>query len=219
MCGRFASFTPPALMRDMFRAANPLVNLAPRYNIAPTQDILALRLDPAGGGRWLGLLRWGLIPFWSKDPAPGTGLINARAETLAEKPSFRDAFRRRRCLIPADAFYEWKQGGKPKQPYAIRRRDGGVMAFAGLWDRWQPAAGRPVESCAIVTTRANGVLAPLHDRMPVIIDPDDFALWLGEDDAGRLGGLLAPAGETVLEAYPVGPAVNSPRNEGSALLA
>lgn len=221
MCGRFASFSPPAEMLDMFRSVNPLVTTAPRYNISPTQEVLAVRLDGAGGGRRLGPLRWGLIPGWAKDPAIPAGMINARAETLAEKPSFREAFRRRRCLIPADVFYEWKAGSKPKQPWAIRRRDGGVMAFAGLWERWQRPGGPVIESCAIVTTRANAVLAPLHDRMPVIIEAGDFALWLGEETAPAdgLARLLQPLADSVLEAYPVNPAVNSPRNDGPGLLA
>ncbi len=220
MCGRYASNTPPELMRQAFHTQNALPNLPPRYNIAPTQDIAAVRSNPDGQLRSLDLLRWGLIPSWAKDPAIGARLINARAESVADKPAFRDAFRRRRCLIPADAFYEWKAGSRPRQPYAIRRRDGGMMAFAGLWENWKSPAGIWQRSCTIVTTRANALVAPLHDRMPVILDAVDHTLWLGEEAASpdRLQALLEPCPPDLLEAFPVGPAVNDVKNDHSGLL-
>jgi putative SOS response-associated peptidase YedK len=149
-----------------------------RYNIAPSQPIAAVRAVPAGSGRELALLRWGLIPSWSKDPAIGNQLINARAETAHEKSSFRNAFRRHRCLIPTSGFYEWLRWERGKQPYFVRMRDSHPFAFAGLWDRWESPDEGAIETCTILTTAANAVLAPIHDRMPVILPPWEYSRWL-----------------------------------------
>ena len=215
MCGRYASKTPPELMRQAFGTSNALPNLPARYNIAPTQDVAVVRFDPEHRRRSLDLLRWGLIPHWT--PAPGRPLINLRAETLEQK--FGDAFRRRRCLIPADAFYEWKGGPRPRQPFAIRRRDGGLMAFAGLWENWKSPEGIWQRSCAIVTTRANPLVAALHDRMPVLVAAVDYAQWLGEEEVAvsRLRALLDPGPAAPLEVFPVGMAVNDVRNDSPDL--
>jgi putative SOS response-associated peptidase YedK len=192
-----------------------------RYNIAPTQDVLVVRADPSDDHRTVAMLRWGLLPSWSKGTSgSGPPMINARAETLAEKPTFRSALRSRRCLVPADGFYEWQQaagGGKgKKQPYYIRRPDGGPFAFAGLWEKWtDPAAPLTIESCTIVTTEANAALRELHDRMPVILAPADYALWLdpGVSEPGQLQHLLAPCGVEELVAEPVTTHVNRVAND------
>lgn len=221
MCGRFALKTPPEALREIFATTNPVPNFPARYNFAPTQDILAVRRNPETGERSLDVLRWGLIPHWAADPRVGTRLINARAEGIEDKPAFRDAFRRRRCLIPADAFYEWRRGTKPKQPYAIRRADHAPFAMAGLWENWRSPEGAWIRTATIITTAASDLVAPLHDRMPVILRPADHARWLGEAPAepAVLKAMLAPlpaAGGMV--AYPVGLAVNDVRNDGAALL-
>jgi putative SOS response-associated peptidase YedK len=196
---------------DFFALTNSL-DLKPRYNIAPSQEVPAVR--QSGGGRELALLRWGLIPHWAKDEKIGYRMINARAETVAEKPSFRTAFRRRRCLIPATGFFEWKpvQGGK--QPYNIRIGDGKLFAFAGLWERWEGQGGRIVESCTIVTD-ANEVLRPIHDRMPVILDPADYGAWLDPElhDPERLKPLLRPCPPEWIKYYLVGHRVGNPVND------
>ncbi len=220
MCGRYASDIPPDLMRRIFRSGNPLSNIPARYNVAPTQEAPVIRRNPETGERSLDLLHWGLIPHWAKDPAVGAKLINARAESLSERPAFRDAFRRRRCLVPATAFYEWRRGTKPKQPFAVHRRDGAPLAFAGLWENWKMPEGQWLRSFTIVTVPANELLALLHDRMPAILDQADHALWLGDQasEAERLLALLRPYPAELLETYPVKPAVNSVRNEGASLL-
>jgi putative SOS response-associated peptidase YedK len=193
----------------------------PRYNIAPTQEVVVVRADPAGGARTAALIRWGLLPSWSKGVAgSGPPMINARSETLAEKPAFRAAFRSRRCLIPADGFYEWQKsasGAKgKKQPYYIHRPDGKLFAFAGLWETWKdPNASLAIESCTIVTTESNSRLRDLHDRMPVVLAPADYALWLDSrvTEPGRLQHLLAPAGDDELVAEPVTTHVNRVAND------
>jgi putative SOS response-associated peptidase YedK len=224
MCGRFTLRTPATVLIEHFdldvRAGRQLELFPPRYNIAPTQEIAVLRADPAENRRAASLMRWGLIPAWSKDVAPGPPLINARAETLAEKPAFRAAFRARRCLIPADGFYEWQPptaGGRgKKQPYYVHRPDGRPFAFAGLWERWKlPAGGTPIESCTIVTTAANATLRELHDRMPVVLAPCDYGLWLDPrvDEPAALAHLLAPCGDDELVAEPVTTHVNRVAND------
>jgi putative SOS response-associated peptidase YedK len=215
-----------------------------RFNIAPTQDILVVRSDPQAGVRTAAMLRWGLIPSWSTEPTAGAPMINARAETLAEKPTFRTAVRRRRCLIPADGFYEWQQspGGSKakKQPYHIHRPDHGPFVFAGLWERWSQrptdAALSPslkarsaidsdgtltIESCTIVTTTANETLREIHERMPVILAPCDYAMWLDPkvEDPAALQHLLAPCGEEELIAEPVGTQVNKVANDDPSCVA
>ena len=175
MCGRYALTSPPAVLAERFHLLwTP--ELEPHYNIAPSQTIPVVR--ETGQGREMALLRWGLIPSWAKEASIGMKLVNARGETLADKPAFRSAYRQRRCLIPADAFYEWKAIAGRKQPYCIRMRDGGPFGMAGLWERWKAPDGQTVESCAIVTVDANALIAELHERMPLILAPDDYDAWL-----------------------------------------
>jgi len=211
MCGRFTLFEADKVLSKEFGVSGvPL--LSPRYNIAPSQAVAAVRASPAGAGRELALLRWGLIPSWSKDPAIGNRLINARAETVREKPSFRNAFRRHRCLIPASGFYEWQRQERGKQPYFVRMRDGRPFAFAGLWDRWESADEGAIETCTILTIAPNAVLAPIHDRMPVILPPAEYARWLDPSlrDTDSLAPLLVPFPPDDMLAFPVSPRVNPP---------
>jgi putative SOS response-associated peptidase YedK len=219
MCGRFALFSDIALLEKIFGMSGGY-QLQPRWNIAPTQTLLAVRAGSSGAREPAGL-RWGLLPPWAKDPAVGSRMLNARCETAHEKPAYRAAFRARRCLIPADGFYEWKKTGRVKQPHFIRRRDRAPLAFAGLWERWQPPQGDPVESCTILTTAPNELMAPIHDRMPVILAPDSFARWLDPavTDAEQLAALYAPFPAEALEAFPVGKDVNRVGNEGAELIA
>jgi putative SOS response-associated peptidase YedK len=191
----------------------------PRYNIAPTQDVAAIRADSAGR-RTATMMRWGLVPSWSKTMASGPPMINARSETLAEKPAFRTALRSRRCLVPADGFYEWQLtpgGGRgKKQPYYIHRPDGQPFAFAGLWELWKnPDSQFAIESCTIVTTAANAALSTLHDRMPVVLAPADYGLWLDPqmNELERLQHLFAPCGDDELIAEPVSTLVNRVAND------
>jgi len=185
---------------------------SPRYNIAPSQSVAAVRAASSGSGSEIALLRWGLIPSWSKYSAIGNRLINARAETVREKPSFRSAFKRHRCLIPANGFYEWQRLERGKQPYYIRMRDGRLFAFAGLWDRWEGGGEDTVETCTILTTAANSVLAPIHDRMPVVLPQGEYARWLDPTlrDTDSLAPLLIPFPPEEMVAYPVSPRVNAP---------
>jgi putative SOS response-associated peptidase YedK len=199
-------------------------NLMPRYNIAPTQDVPVIRerREPKGE-RTLQLLRWGLIPSWAKDMKGGAKLINARAEGIAERPSFREAFLRRRCLVPADGFYEWRTEGKLKQPYLIQRRDRAPVAFAGLWERWVPKTQPPepayIDSFTIVTTDANALLRPLHPRMPVILAPEDYARWFDRATAApELQALLKPAPDDLLAYVPVSPRVNAAAPDDAGLI-
>ncbi len=214
MCGRFAFYSPAEATAALF-GADTSSELPPRYNVAPTQDIAAIRRD-AEGTPELVSLRWGLVPFWAKDPSIGNRMINARAETVAEKPSFRSAYRKRRCLILADGFYEWRREGSVKTPYLISLASGEPCAFAGLWERWtDKETGELLETATIVTTAANTFVAELHDRMPVILVPDTAARWIDGDDE-----LLSDYGELVpdLRAWPVDRRVNNARNEGEELI-
>ncbi len=213
MCGRFTQAAPGEVIAELFELSAVPV-LAPRYNVAPTQDVAAVRVG-TGGWRELVALHWGLLPAWVGDRAAASRMINARAETVAEKPAFRAAFRSRRCLIVADGFYEWRRLGARKQPHFIGFADGRPFGFAGLWERWPGEGSGPVESCAIVTTAANEVVAPVHDRMPVIIDPGEFQLWLDPEvrDPEALRPLLRPHAGAGMRAYPVSEVVNSPRND------
>jgi putative SOS response-associated peptidase YedK len=185
-----------------------------RYNIAPTQDVAVVRQD-ASGQRRLDLLRWGLVPFWTKDPAAGKPMINARSESLAERPAFRHAFRRRRCLIPADGYYEWLKQGTRRQPYYIHRGDDRPFAFAGLWDVWR-GTEPPLRSCTIITTEANELTRSIHDRMPVILDEQHYASWLdpGFRDCEQLAAMLQPFANELLRVDPVSTYVNNARHEG-----
>jgi putative SOS response-associated peptidase YedK len=221
MCGRYSLAVPdPALLRARFGIAES-IEVGPRYNVAPGDEVLAVTTDKDGAARGE-LLRWGLVPTWSKEPTPAAKMINARAETVAEKPSYRAAFERFRCLIPADGFYEWRRatGGGHKQAFHITRADGDPFVFAGLWSVWHRGNNDQIRSCTIITTAANAAVAPLHDRMPVILPRDAEEAWL---DAGTpepvlhdlLSGLAA--GDTALR--PVGPAVNDARYDGPECLA
>jgi putative SOS response-associated peptidase YedK len=212
MCGRYTLHTDLERLIEqfeLFRAAE----IKPRYNISPSQMVPVIR--PTDQGRELALLRWGLVPHWAKEEKTGYSMINARAETVTEKPAFRSAFRRRRCLIPADGFYEWKKLERAKQPFHIRMRGGEPFAFAGLWEHWQGGEGKTIESCSIIVTTANDLMRPIHDRMPAILDRENYGTWLDPDftDAERLKALLAPYPSERMESYPVSAAVNSPKNE------
>ena len=213
MCGRFASSLPPEAIRALFRTTNPPSNLAPNWNVAPSQPAMVIRRHPKTGERHLDLLRWGLIPSFTRDLKSAPKPINARSETAATSGMFRAALAQRRALIPADVFFEWRKLQTGKQPYAIARRDGAPLAFAGLWEGWRSPDGETVRSYAILTTAANGLMSRLHDRMPVVLEPDAWATWLGEE-AGDASALMRPAAETVLHLWPVSRAVNSVRNNG-----
>ena len=219
MCGRFTLFDSAASIAGTFGVAE-VPSLAPRYNIAPSQPVTAVRIPPGGGEREVALLRWGLIPSWAKDPFLGNRMINARAETAAGKPAFRSAIRRRRCLVPASGFYEWKRTNGRKQPFYIRRRDGKLFAIAGLWETWVEPGGAAVESCALLTTSANELLVPIHDRMPVIVPPADYDLWLSPEvrDPGELSRLFRPSPSEEMTAFPVGTAVNNPKTDSPDLI-
>lgn len=220
MCGRYFL---EATLQEIEALVGPLAEadrLAPRYNIAPTQPVPIVRED-ALGARHLKLVHWGLVPSWSKGPDPKFSMINARAETVADKPAYRAAYRYRRCLLPASGFYEWHPTGRgKKQPYAIRRRNARPFAMAGIWEHWMGADGSELESCSILVTRANAVLAPIHERMPVILDPADFGHWLDRNHqhTDDLQPLLAPCPDDWLEAYPVSRDVNNPQHDGRALI-
>lgn len=215
MCGRIALNIKMDDLLDYFQIVGPAPALAPRFNIAPSQEVAAVRVEE--GERRLALLRWGLIPHWANDPKIGNKLINARGETVHRLPSFRAAFRKRRCIIPARGFFEWQKQGKEKQPFFIYRQDDAPLALAGLWERWfDEKSGQDLETCTVITTEANSLVGRLHTRMPVILEPEDFKLWLTpiENSQETLSSLLRPANEGVLEMYPVSTFVNKPQNEG-----
>ncbi len=219
MCGRYSITTPVEALRRLFRFAGPALNLAARYNVAPRQDVPVVRLAE-GGTRAIAMLRWGLVPFWAKDAAIGDRLINARSETAHEKPSFRAAFKARRCILPADGFYEWKKEGKAKQPYRIGLEDGGPFGLAGLWERWDDPSGGVLETCAILTCEANETLRPIHHRMPVILAPDDHGAWLdtGATDLAAARALLRPYPTALMVACAVSRRVNNARNDDPACI-
>ena len=218
MCGRFAFYSPHEAVARLFGVADA-PEIEPRYNIAPTQFVAAVR--ETGGPREVAMLYWGLVPSWAKEKSIGARMINARSETLAEKPSFRNAYKRRRCLVLADGYYEWQRSGAIKQPYFISFAAGEPFGMAGLWERWRdPGSGEPLESCCIVTTSPAPAVAHVHDRMPVIITPDAYAEWLDPDNAAtdRLARLLVPCEARGLQARPVSRRVNDARNQGADLL-
>jgi putative SOS response-associated peptidase YedK len=202
----------PELLARHFDLEEPPA-LAPRFNIAPAQPVATICASPARGARVLELRRWGLIPHWAKDPSLGNRMINARAETVAEKPAFRDAFRLRRCLVPADGFYEWAAGSKPRQPYHIGLADGSPFAIAGLWERWSRPGAEVIESCTLLTTEANPQISALHHRMPVILEPESYELWLDPAvrDAEPLRALLRPLSGERMAVHAVSRRVNDPR--------
>jgi putative SOS response-associated peptidase YedK len=210
MCGRYTLRTPVDTLAERFEIDNTPSSIAASYNVAPTQGVATVLVED--GKRKLEMLHWGLIPSWADDPSIGNRMINARAETVAEKPSFRKAFRNHRCLVLADGFYEWQKTANGKQPYYIRMEDDSPFAFAGLWESWKN--GSEVRSATIITTDANDVVAPLHNRMPVILHPEDYELWLDPDfdEKEPLSTLLKPYPAEAMEAYPVSRVVNSPSN-------
>lgn len=230
MCGRFVSATPPDQIAAYFGAEEPEALLDPSYNVAPTKDVYAVLAD--GGVRHVDAFHWGLIPLWAKDAKIGAKMINARAESLADKNAFKSAFRKRRCLIPADGFFEWQKTGvptaakgkgkAPKQPYFISRPDGEPYAFAGLWEVWRgPERDQePLRSCTIITTDPNEVMATIHDRMPVMLPESAWDAWLDRDndDLELLGKLLVPADPRLTELRPISTDVNNVRNDGVHLL-
>lgn len=220
MCGRYAAFLPGDALAALFQLAGPLPNWAPTWNMAPTRSAPVVRLHPTARDRRLDLLRWGLVPHWATDAKATRQPINARAETLTASPMFRDAFARRRCLVPADAFYEWETPspatGGAKQPWAIARADGAPLVFGGLWEGWRSPDGEIVRSFTVVTTPACPALRPLHERMPLILEPPDWPLWLGEL-AGNPALLLQPSTADIRR-WPVTTAVNNVRNDSAALL-
>jgi len=215
MCGRFTLRTPTKAIVEAFGLADA-PDLQPRYNIAPTQQVAAIRLDPNTGTRQLSLLRWGLVPFWADDPKIGYRMINARAESVAIKSAFRQAFKKSRCLVVADGFYEWKKTGATKQPYFVRLKDNEPFAFAGLSEHWH-RGDQVIDSCSIITTEPNELMEGIHDRMPVILSPDDYDLWLEPDfhGQGKLLEMLRPYPAEEMEAYPISTVVNNPKNENS----
>lgn len=216
MCGRYNLKSSAAELSAFFAALrDPAFDVQPRYNIAPTQPTVVVRLSESGQ-RELTHMLWGLVPSWSKDPTHGASLINARSETVDTKPSFRAAFKRRRCLIPATGFYEWQKQGKSKQPYLIRVRQPQPFAFAGLWESWLDPEGAELQTCTIITTVANELLADLHDRMPVILEPEDYDRWLvtPEADIKTLGSLFQSYPADLMELFPVDAWVNNARHEG-----
>jgi putative SOS response-associated peptidase YedK len=217
MCGRFAQRSDPKRLAKEFEVAE-VPQAEVRYNVAPTQNILGVRM--VSDEREMTFFKWGLIPAWAKDTSMGARLINARSETVEEKPSFRQAFKQRRCIIPADGFYEWRREGGKKQPYFFHMRDERPFGFAGLWERWEGDGGQVINSCTILTTEANEVLRPVHDRMPVILHPDDYELWLDVDARKHdlVKELLRPYAAGEMLGYPVSESINSPRNQGAKLI-
>jgi len=217
MCGRYAITTAPEAIRRLFQLPGPTPNFAPHYNAAPGQELPVIRLHPESGERVLGTILWGLIPYWSKDRKIAWKCINARGETVRTAPSFRDAYKARRCLVPADAFYEWKANGKAKQPYAIAMRDRQPFAFAGLWENWKDrASGEWVRTFTILTTAPNEVVARLHDRMPVILAPCDYDQWL--DTASDPAPLIRTYPDNDMVTWSVSTRVNKPENDDATIL-
>lgn len=217
MCGRFATSRPPEEMAKLFKTTGPLPNSGPTWNMAPSQGAMVVRRHPETGERRLDVLRWGLSPHFTKDLKAARKPINARSETASTSGMFRGALSARRALVPCEAFYEWKPMADGKQPYAIARRDATQLAFAGIWEGWHSPDGETLRTFAIITTAANTTMSVLHDRMPVILEASNWALWLGEDE-GDSKALMRPASDDVLHLWPVSRAVNSVRNNGAELL-
>jgi putative SOS response-associated peptidase YedK len=215
VCGRYRLSRRKQLLEEYFDTVSVEPEWAPRYNIAPTQPVPVIRQNPKEPRRELSLMRWGLIPSWAKDPSGAAQMINARAETAATKPAFRDPLSSRRCLIPADGFYEWQRIGKMKQPYCLEVNNGELFAFAGLWDRWKDPCGQWIKSCSILTTTANAVTAAVHDRMPVILDRGDYDLWLdpGMTNVAAVSEMLKPYDARRMNCYPVSARVNHVAND------
>ena len=225
MCGRFVAATPTEVLVEWFGVEEVKVNsdeVPPSWNVAPTRDVLVVAESKSAGTRQLGSFRWGLVPSWAKDPSEGARRINARAETVASAPTFRKALRQRRCLVPADAFYEWEkvEGESRKQPWAVKRADGAPLAFAGLWEAWRDVEGKWLRTCAIITTDAAGPLAEIHDRCPAILEPDDFAQWLDREttDPSDVVPLLRPPAPDLLTLQRVSYDVGNVKNDDPSLL-
>jgi len=221
MCGRARLSSDVSEIKLVFSIPpqRPTPNFAPTWNLAPTDPLPIVRFDPRAGERSLDVMRWGLVPYWAKDIKIGYSTFNAKAEGIETRPTFREAFARRRCLVPLDGFYEWKKLGAGKQPYTIAPASGGLMALAGLWERWRSPDGEIVRSFTIVTTAANGLLAPLHDRMPVVLDPPNWPLWLAEAPATPrdLHALLVPCPDSWLVMWPVDRRVGNVKNNDPSL--
>jgi putative SOS response-associated peptidase YedK len=215
MCGRYRLSRRKELVEEYFDALPGDEDWTPRYNIAPTQPVPVIRQNPKEPRRELSLVRWGLIPSWSKDMSGAGMMINARSETAATKRAFRDPLTSRRCLIPADGFYEWQRSGKAKQPYCFEVNEGELFAFAGIWDRWKDPNGRWVKSCSILTTTPNAVSSAIHDRMPVILDQADYDLWLdpGMRDANEASEMLKPYDARLMRCYAVSARINNVAND------
>lgn len=203
------------IIEEHFDSVSGEEDWSPRYNVAPTQPVPIIRQHPKEPRREMSLARWGLIPWWAKDASGAARMINARSETAATLPAFRDAFKARRCIVPADGFYEWQKIGKTQQPFCFEVNDGELFAFAGLWERWKDANGKALETCSILTTTPNSVTSTVHDRMPVILDPGNYDVWLdpGFADATALSDLLKPYDARRMRSYPVSARVNSVVND------
>ena len=215
MCGRYRLSRRKQLVEEYFDTVSGEEEWTPRYNIAPTQPVPVVRQHPKEPIRQISIMRWGLIPHWSKDASSAASTINARSETAATKPAFRDPLKFRRCLIPADGFYEWKRNGTSKQPFCFEVNDGELFAFAGLWDGWKNAEGQWIKTCSILTTVPNAVTATVHDRMPVILDRESYDLWLdpGMQNVTAISELLKPYDARMMRAYPVSPRINHVAND------
>ena len=215
MCGRYRLSRRKQIIEEHFDSVSGEEDWSPRYNVAPTQPVPIIRQHPKEPRRELSLVRWGLIPSWAKDASGAAGMINARSETAATKPAFRDALKSRRCIIPADGFFEWSRAGKTKQPYCFEVNDGELFAFAGLWERWKDPSGNWIKSCSILTTTPNAVTSAVHDRMPVILNPDDYDLWLdpGFVDLTAVSELLKPFDARLMRCYPVSARINQSAND------
>jgi putative SOS response-associated peptidase YedK len=215
MCGRYRLSRRKQIIEEHFDSASGEEDWSPRYNVAPTQSVPVIRQNPKEPNRELSLMRWGLIPSWAKDSSAAARMINARAETASTKPAFSDALKFRRCLLPADGFYEWSRVGKIKQPYCFEVNEGGLFAFAGIWDRWKGPNGQWIKSCSILTTTPNAVTAAVHDRMPVILDPDAYDLWLDPamNDVSAASELLKPYDARLMQCYPVSTRINHVAND------
>jgi len=215
MCGRYRLSRRKQIIEEHFDSVSGGENWSPRYNIAPTQPVPVIRQHPKEPNRVLSLMRWGLIPLWAKDASGSAGMINARSETAATKPAFRDPMKSRRCLIPADGFYEWQKTGEAKQPFCFEVNDGELFAFAGVWDRWRGPSGQWITSCSILTTTPNAVTSVVHDRMPVILDPGNYDVWLdpGMNNVEAASEILKPYDARLMRCYPVSARINHAANE------
>ncbi len=215
MCGRYRLSRKKQIVEEYFDCVSGEEDWSPRYNIAPTQPVPVIRQNPKNNVRELSLLRWGLIPHWAKEPSIAMGTINAKSETAAKKPAFRDPLKFRRCLIPADGFYEWKRTARGKQPYCFEVRGGELFAFAGLWDAWKDSTGQWIKTCSILTTTPNALTETVHDRMPVILHPDCYELWLdpGMQNVAMIADLLRPYDPDSMRSYPVSTRINHVAND------